>query len=48
MDFWGIVIGFIALILIIILLHRWYCVATVSSETIYGSGNFVVMNYRVN
>ena len=43
MDFWGIVIGFIALILIIILLHRWYCVATVSSETITVSDKGIVV-----
>ena len=51
MDFVFMVAGIIGLILLLVLLHRWYCVATVSSETItvsdkgivvesYGSGEY--------
>ncbi len=43
MDFLGIVIGFIALILIIMLLHVWYCKATVATEVIKISDKGIVV-----
>ena len=46
MDFWLIIAGIIGLIILILLLHRWYCVSTVSHETITVSDKgIVIQNY---
>lgn len=43
MDFWLMVAGTVGLILLLVLLHRWYCVATVSNETITVSDKGIVV-----
>ena len=43
MDSWFVVAGIIGLIVLLALLHRWYCVATVSSETITVSDKGIVV-----
>lgn len=44
MDFWLMVAGFVGLIILILLLNRWYCMATISNETITVSDKGIVVD----
>ena len=44
MDFWLTIFGIIAIIVLILLLNRWYCMATISNETITISDKGIVVN----
>lgn len=44
MDFWLTIFGIIAIIVLILLLNRWYCMATISNETITVSDKGIVVN----
>ncbi len=46
MDFWFMIIGIVGFVVLILLLNRWYCMATISHETITVSDKgIVVHNY---
>lgn len=44
MNFWIIVLVIIGIIALILLLNRWYCMATISNETITISDKGIVVN----
>ena len=44
MDFWLMVAGVVGLIILILLLNRWYCMATISNETITVSDKGIVVD----
>lgn len=44
MDIWLMVAGFVGLIILILLLNRWYCMATISNETITVSDKGIVVD----
>ena len=44
MDFWFMIIGIVGFIILILLLSYWYCMATISHETITVSDKGIVVN----